>query len=742
VVTAVSQSNPSSNQFNPWIGRLIGNPERYRLDQRLGSGGMGEVFLATDTRLGKPVALKLLKESLAIAEDLELKERFERECSICAALKSPHIVQVSDYGVTTEGYPFYVMEYLHGQTLGEILSIHPRLTVERTCNIMTQVCAGLQLAHEGITLWAGESTSTQRIKVVHRDLKPANIFLTPTALGELVKVIDFGIAKIHSLQAEYATTTNVFLGTCHYAPPEQFNRYGEVDERSDIYSLGVILYEMLTGVDPFGLKFKQQRISNDAWLTAHASKAVLPLRSQPDCEHLSPALEAVVMRCLEKKPADRFASVSELSQALQASSVGLSADQETVVRSMPAASLEATHRHSNSGNLAHSDNHQPINSHNTSLSNASFPNPSHPDKTTLPVISAPAKSAAKSPASQIGRSLGRLLVGGGAVLSVALGVYLAPRWLSPAPTGGSPIIAVAEDHQFTLAETLTGNTGAVWSAVLNPTDQTLISAGEDRSAGSYPIKVWDLQTKQVRQTLEQHTKIVRSLSVSENNLLASGSDDNTIKVWDLSTRKLLQTLSGHSAPVWSVMLNPDGQTLVSGSADKTVRVWDLRTGSSRVLEGHSQAVYSVALSLDGKTIASGSEDKTIKLWDVATGELIRTLGEPGGHRETVRAVAFSPDGTHLASAGWDDFVKLWNAETGQLLQTYQGHTDRAVSVAFVNDQMIVSGSDDRTIRTWDVETGQAIQTLPAHADWVLSVSPSTDAALVSSSSDTTVKIWR
>lgn len=722
MVIAVSQSNPSSNQFNPWIGRLIGNPERYRLDQRLGSGGMGEVFLATDTRLGKPVALKLLKESLAIAEDLELKERFERECSICAALKSPHIVQVSDYGVTSEGYPFYVMEYLHGQTLGEILSIQPRLTVERTCNIMTQVCAGLQLAHEGITLWTGESTASQRIKVVHRDLKPANIFLTPTALGELVKVIDFGIAKIHSLQAEYATTTSVFLGTCHYAPPEQFDRYGEVDERSDIYSLGVILYEMLTGVDPFGLKFKHQRISNDAWLTAHASKAVLPLRAQPDCAHLPPDLEAVVMRCLEKKPAARFASVAELSQALQSASAKPS-DLETVVRPSsvrpaPAAPPEEFRR--------------------------------EPGKQVPSSLASTAEAVSpESPAKavpQVGRSWVRLLVGGGAVLSLALGMYFAPRWLPPALITESPTTTIADDHQFALAETLSGNTGAVWSAVLNPTDQTLISAGEDQSAGSYPIKIWDLQTQQVAQTLNEHTNVVRSLSVSQNNILASGSDDNTIKIWDVSTQKLLQTLRGHSAPVWSVMLNSDGQTLVSGSADKTVRVWDLRTGSSRVLEGHSQTVYSVALSLDGKTIASGSEDKTIKLWDVATGELIRTLGEPGGHREPVRAVAFSPDGTRLASAGWDGFVKLWNAETGQLLQTYEGHTDRVVAVAFVNDQMVVSGSDDKTIRTWDVTSGQAIQTLSSHSDWVLSVSPSTspvaNAALVSSSSDATVKIWR
>ncbi|NJR40113.1 MAG: serine/threonine protein kinase [Leptolyngbyaceae cyanobacterium CSU_1_4] len=167
-----SFSNPSSM----WLGRFVGDNNRYRLDELLGGGGMGEVFLAMDTRLGKPVALKLLKESLAIANDTDFRERFEKECSICAALKSPHIVQVTDYGVTSEGYPFYVMEYLQGQTLGDVMASEQRLSIERTCNIMSQVCDGLRLAHTGVTFWDTKTGTSEQIKIVHRDLKPANIF--------------------------------------------------------------------------------------------------------------------------------------------------------------------------------------------------------------------------------------------------------------------------------------------------------------------------------------------------------------------------------------------------------------------------------------------------------------------------------------------------------------------------------------------------------------------------------------
>jgi eukaryotic-like serine/threonine-protein kinase len=721
MVIALIQPNSSSDQPNPWKGRLIGDRNRYRMEERLGGGGMGDVFLATDTRLGKPVAIKLLRESLAIAEDLDFKERFERECAICAALKSPHIVQVSDYGVTSEGYPFYVMEYLQGQPLDQLLTNQPRLSVARTCNIITQVCAGLQLAHEGVVLWSGEVASSERIKVIHRDLKPANIFLVPSALGEFAKVIDFGIAKIHSLQAEFTSATSVFLGTCHYASPEQFDIRRDVDERSDIYSLGVILYEMLTGIDPFGFDFRTKRVSNDAWLTAHATRPVQPLQSQPDCGPISAELEAVVMRCLEKSPGDRFASVAALSEALQA------ANSETPVNPLL---------------LAPTSTKQQLASAQSDLPTVARPS-------AVPVASAIIDPTAA--VQQItSRRFPRFWVGGGVLLALAIGIYVVPRVLQPSTSTSTnetsaPQLA-SNIRSFSLAATLAGNSKPVWSAVLSPDGQTLMSAGEDKdTAGQfYPIKIWDVKTGKGQRTLDGHLGTIQSLSLSQNGqILASGSEDNTIKIWDVPTGKLLHTLEGHTGPVWSVALSQDGQTLISGSEDTTVRVWDLRTEGSRVLAEHTAVVYSVALSPDGETIASGSADKTIRMWDLATGELIRTLGEPGGHRDAVRAVAFSPNGKQLASAGWDGFVKTWDSATGQLLKTFQGHSDRVDSVTFINDRMLASASLDKTIKIWDIQTGQSLQNIPAHSSWVLSVTTQTaDQTLVSSSNDTTIKLWR
>ncbi|WP_392535119.1 protein kinase [Nostoc sp. C117] len=310
------KSPPSSNS---WNGRFVGDNQRYRLDRRLGGGGMGEVFLAMDTRVGQQVALKLLKDTLVASQ--EMRKRFEREVAVCAALQSDHIVKISDCGVTPEGFPFYVMEYLRGQTLRQLLLREKRLSVERTVKIMAQVCQGLQLAHQGVTLQRDGGKSTEHIQVVHRDLKPDNIFLVPTDLGEWVKVLDFGVAKIRSESSENSNITNItstFIGTFRYAPPEQIQSDKNLDARGDIYSLGIILYEMLSAADPFGISIKGSHISEASWVLAHAYEPPKPLREQPGCENLPEQLEAVVMKCLHKNPANRFTTVEELNQALQA----------------------------------------------------------------------------------------------------------------------------------------------------------------------------------------------------------------------------------------------------------------------------------------------------------------------------------------------------------------------------------------------------------------------------------------
>ncbi|MCU0567407.1 MAG: serine/threonine protein kinase [Oculatellaceae cyanobacterium Prado106] len=710
----MSQPYSSASQNSAaqdWIDRSIGDGDRYHIDQRLGGGGMGEVFIATDTRLGKPIALKLLKESLAIATDLDLRSRFERECSICAALKSQHIVQVTDYGVTAEGYPFYVMEYLQGQTLSELLASQPQLSMERACNIIIQACDGLSLAHAGVILRSPESSAGEQIKVVHRDLKPANILLIPTALGELVKIIDFGIAKIRSLNQEYSNATGMFLGTFHYAPPEQFNLAGEVDERADIYSLGMMLYEMLTGVDPFGLEAHRQRVTNETWLNAHVRKIPMSLRSHPNCEQISPALEAIVMRCLEKQPGDRFSSVTELSQALQAILTG---------------------------------------------------NPTTFPKPIARVNDAAATQIRAFPRATVQRPglFQGLLLGTGALVAIAIATVAAPQLFSrfapsPTPVITSPTAASAftlDTHQMVLSKTLSDRpqqAQPIWAALISPDQRQLISGGEDRDPFNdqfFPVKVWNLSTGEVPNTFnEGHTAPIHALSLSpDGRILASGSLDKTVKLWDLTTGKLLHTLTGHQAPVTSVALSQDGRTLVSGSGDRSIKIWDVETGQLRhTLTEHIDEVTSVALSPDSKILASGSKDMTIKLWNAESGELIRTLGQPEGHLQPISAIAISPDGQQLASGSWEQNVKLWNLQTGKLLRTFTGHTNKVETVTFVNSQTIASSGEDQTIRLWDTQSEKGQVIAKAHEGGVRSLSTNLETqTLISTSEDKTIKLWQ
>jgi eukaryotic-like serine/threonine-protein kinase len=278
--------------------------KRYELKQLIGKGGMGSVYQAQDKLLGGvPVAIKFLSQSIM---EEEMKEFFANEARLCAALgnNSIHVVRVTDYGIYEEDSPYYVMEYLTGQSLKAILDIHP-LNLSEFILITRQICLGLNVAHQGIEI-EGKS-----YPVIHRDLKPANIFVSPDpSLGQLVKILDFGIAKFFS-DHTCMTQTNTYIGTLAYSSPEQIEGT-KLDIRSDIYSLGVMMYEMFTGKFPWDLTIP----SFGAWYKAHIyeqPRCFSVVNSNLNCPKI---LEDLIMSCLAKEPNNRPANVQEILKVL------------------------------------------------------------------------------------------------------------------------------------------------------------------------------------------------------------------------------------------------------------------------------------------------------------------------------------------------------------------------------------------------------------------------------------------
>lgn len=272
---------------------------RYRLLELVGQGAMGRVYRAEDTLLGQViVAVKFLSQTLL---NQKMRDRFEREAKICALLgeKTIHIVRVRDYGIDEQGVPFYVMEFLQGQTIGDILDLAP-LPLDRFGYLMRQICVGMESAHSGIS-YQGENSL-----IIHRDIKPSNVLVVQdNTLGELVKILDFGIAKLAQSNTKQ---THSFMGTLAYCSPEQMEGK-ELDYRSDIYSLGVMMYEMLCGEMPI----IGENNTFGAWYQAHHDQVPPPI---PPHYQIPPAVEAIVMACLAKSRSDRPQSIREVWEKL------------------------------------------------------------------------------------------------------------------------------------------------------------------------------------------------------------------------------------------------------------------------------------------------------------------------------------------------------------------------------------------------------------------------------------------
>jgi WD40 repeat protein len=692
---------------------------RFRVIRELGRGGAGIVYLAVDPLLRRNVALKVPR--LDALGTPELRRRFLREAQAAAGLDHPNIVPIHEVGEIGP-FCYLVSTYCPGPSLASWLKqqrepVSPQVAAE----LVTTLAVAVHYVHsQGI---------------LHRDLKPANILLVsggavsgewsgdrpPTThysplTSHQPKITDFGLAKWTEGQAD--TKTGTVVGTPFYMAPEQAEgRQRDIGPATDVYALGVILYEMLTGKTPF-----QGEPDLNVLKQVVGQEPAPPRTRRPE---LPRDLEAVCLKCLEKEPRQRYATAAALAEDLHRFLAG----DSTTAR--PAGPMRRLGRQ--------------VRRHRAALAGAVlllagmlgvwggwrwYENEAARERLQnerdfrrqqyIPSLLM-AQRARK--AGDVERA--RELLDG----------------LRPRPGEGDRR-GFEWYHLWQLCQArpfpdLTAHQGRVQALAVSPDGKTLASGGEDQT-----IKLWDVATGQLRTTLRGHTVPIHGLSFSpRGDLLAScGHRDfrppGEVKLWDLTAGKERATLVEGGRPgIGGLAFSPDGKTLAVGGGERDpgkgiVQLWDACTGRfRRDLHGFPGTwVHSVAFAPDGRTLAAGGESFEIQLWDPETGQARASLK---GHTNQVSSVKFSPDGKTLASGSYDGTVRLWDTTTFEGRDSWKAGMGPVLAVAFAPDgKSLAGGGDASLLKLWDVGTGRARATLKAHDRDIRSIAFAPDGRTV------------
>ncbi|HEY9713012.1 MAG TPA: serine/threonine-protein kinase, partial [Chroococcales cyanobacterium] len=303
VVECPKDKTPLRGGLNdPYIGKVFA--DRYEIESILGFGGMSVVYKAKHKLMDRTVAIKMLHNKLK--EDSVARDRFQVEAQACSSLNHQNVITVYDFGVTSDGEPFFVMDCLEGESLKDLIDRKFRLTVDRALPIFRQIADGLDAAHKK--------------GIVHRDLKPANVILVKQDDGsECVKLVDFGIAKVmpqEGKEAHRLTQTGEVFGSPLYMSPEQC-KGKDLDNRSDIYALGCVMYEALSGIPPFeGGSFLET-------MNMHVGNEARPINDVEADAKVPREIQDVIDRCMEKNPDQRFQSAAEVRDVITAVTIAL-----------------------------------------------------------------------------------------------------------------------------------------------------------------------------------------------------------------------------------------------------------------------------------------------------------------------------------------------------------------------------------------------------------------------------------
>ncbi|WP_308204551.1 serine/threonine-protein kinase [Frankia sp. R82] len=618
----------------------------YELGGELGSGTFGLVLAGRHRGLDRPVAIKIL----AAGHDGAAAE-FTVEARLLASLDHPHVVRVYDL-VETGDLQLIVMELLDGGTL---TARHRKgMSPQEACAVGLAVSAALSCAHAR--------------GVLHRDIKPDNILFDAAGL---LKVNDFGIAKI--VDGSGATASQV-VGTAAYMAPEQIQA-GRLGPATDLYALGCVLYQLLTGRPPFAAA-----PSMHALWEQHLTTPPAPLAGIPT------VLATVVLQALAKDPVDRPPSAHAFALDLASAAalvygqgwtartgIGLRLDDDIrAAADHPARRISMAPAAAAAGPGPH-----PADAGNVDGVPA-IPRPApHPVASGRPTVMASAGAAqvAGMPAAHAlpwRRRLRRPWIAAPLAAVTVAALVAVTLAIAAAMRSGSATAVAVPSRPVPLGQPLTGSTNWITQVAFSRDGHTLIDADADNT-----VRRWDVTDRvyptSLGQPLAGPTALILSAAfTSDGRTAVSGGADHTVRLWDMTDRThptrlvpLGRPLTGHTNWVLSVAFSPDGRTLASAGADHTVRLWNVAdrlhpTPLGQPLTGHTDLVLSVAFSPDGHTLASGSQDHTVRLWNVADRTHPTPLGQPlTGHTDPVLSVAFSPDGHTLASGSQDHTVRLW-----------------------------------------------------------------------------------
>ncbi len=728
-------------------GTTIG---RYELLELIGEGGMALVYLAEQKEpVRRKVALKIIKPGM---DSRQVVARFEAERQTLALLDHPNIAHVFDAGCTETGRPYFVMEHVKSMPITRYCDEN-KLTIEQRLRLFEQVCEAVHHAHQK--------------GIIHRDLKPSNILVSVHGDRPVPKIIDFGIAKAITAPLTDKTAVTLqgqLLGTPEYMSPEQVDlAMQDIDTRSDIYSLGVVLYELLAGVLPFeedsfaraGLAAIQQTIREQEpalpslRLTSLGEKAKTIAASRgtqviPLARRLHRELEWIPLKAMRKDRCRRYRSASEMADDLRnyLNGLPLLAGPETTVYRVQ----KFVRKHAGSATAVALVALAVILGFGTSTTMYVKAEDARQEEAsareTAEQARLRAEQAEKAAQAQVEAYRRELYVNRITLAERAYreaDISLVQKLLErcPADLRGWEWYRLSHASNRQPALRFSGHNGTVYSASITPDGRHLVSTSADKT-----IKIWDAATGTELRTLRGHKERVHSVSSSPNgDRIVSGGCDGIIKIWDASAGSELMSIPAHDHWIWSVSFSPDGKTIASGSFDETVKLWNAETGAViATLRGHVGMVGLVTFSPDGKHIASGSEDKTVKLWDAEDGAEVMTFR---GHERFVTSLTFSHDGKQILSGGCDGTLRVWNVLTGEQSMVIHGHEpgrDRVMSVSFSPDGRSIVSCSKGAIKTWDARTGRELMTLkPANGAFSAKFTP--DGTRILSTGENVVEEW-